>query len=164
MLVLSVTLLSIAEGWSLHYAVCQRNHTNALEKELFLRNSEEKFLTKLSMVTIRWRQMWKSSYSLETISLIVDEGASLLTTSYLLENKSQNSKPLLVTGPARWKQNPLILKEIKTGCISIMIFYIFIFAPHLLEIFGNGTLLPALPDSRKTNYVKIVEARGEKTR
>ena len=40
MLVLSVTLLSIAEFWSLRYTVCQRNHTNALEKELFLRNSE----------------------------------------------------------------------------------------------------------------------------
>ena len=40
MLVLSVTLLSIAEGWSLHYTVCQRNHTNALERELALRNSE----------------------------------------------------------------------------------------------------------------------------
>ena len=57
--------------------------------------------------------MWEISYSLETILLIVDEGASLLTTRYLLENKSQNSKPLLVSCPPRWKPNPLTLKRIE---------------------------------------------------
>ena len=132
----------------------------------FWNSEKKKLLTKLSMVTIRWSQMWESSYSLETISLIVDEGASLLTTRYLLKSKSQNSKPLLITGPARWKPNHMILRRFE--CHKRLYFKNDLLHLHFSPPYCRNILqwhpLPAFPDSWKTNYVKIVEARGEKTR
>ena len=157
MLVLSVTLLSIAEVWSLRYTVCQRNHTNALEKELFLRNSEFWVRGKTSNKAVHgYYQMTANVRKfLLTGNYITDCWWGGVATNYKIFARKQKSELKTIAGYWSKSQITWFLEgsNVTRGCISKMIFYIFILAPQIVEIFCNGTLclLFLIPEKQITS-------------